>query len=107
MSDELKFKTLSDMGCVKIYSKDLSTFFKNGYGDGENTVYIKLSEYDINAYKGYDFVGSFTVLKNGSVYLSEYDCNLKPIYTFEIGRYFIYINEKQVVIQKIDEFLNC
>jgi len=35
-----KLTVSADMGCVKIYTRDLSLFINNGFGDGMHHLYI-------------------------------------------------------------------
>ena len=81
------FKTYSDMGSVKIFTDDVSLFFPNGYGDGENNVMI-YDEQNKHLEKNNEFVGHFTV--KTKAHLSEYDCKDAPIFTFKLGRWFVY-----------------
>jgi len=107
-----KFKTWSDMGCIKIFSNDLSLFFSNDIGDGGNIVKIYKKEPLIEDKKGkknniLTFLGHFTVKEKDSVWLSEYDCSNKSLYCFDIGRWFVSLSGNcEFFIYKIDEELH-
>jgi hypothetical protein len=97
-----KFKTISDMGSVKIFTSDVSFFFNNGFGDGENIVQInnKTLKNSVDS-----FLGHFTI--KTKAYLSEYDCKDNAIYEFEKGRYFVHLVKEGVFnITKEDEELD-
>jgi hypothetical protein len=85
------------MGSIKIFNNGMSCFFANGYGDGSNVVEIR-KESDEKS----EFLGHFTVKKE-EAYLSIYDCEDKPIYTFKKGRYFVHLKEAgHFIIYKCD-----
>lgn len=94
-------RTACDVGSIKIFSKEMSTFFSNGVGDVPNKVTINET---INTWiNKYNFLGYFTVKKNNSVHLSGYDCDDTPIYTFKTGRYFVYLKKPtEFLIQLVD-----
>ena len=103
----MKFKTDSDMGNVKVFSKLMSAFFANGFGDGTNSV-----EVNTNANKrvsnGFEFLGHFTAKKENEVHLSKYDCSDEPIYTFGKGRWFVYLKSPlKMLISKCDNEVHC
>jgi hypothetical protein len=95
----IKHTTYSDMGNIKVFNKELSCFFDNGFGDGKNNVYI----YPKGTKKRQDnFLGHFTVVTKA--HLSEYDCNLDSIYTFSKGRWFVFLKSPcNFIITKVDE----
>ena len=84
----MKLVTSCDMGSIKIFNEGMSCFFGNKMGDGNNTVEIREEDYDSN--KDELFVGHFTS-KNGKVKLSAYDCEDDAIFTFPVGRWFVYL----------------
>ncbi len=87
------FLTDCDMGSIKIYNSNMSLFYGNGVGDGENIVniYTKTSV-DVPG----NFVGHFAV-KGNDTYLSSYDCIDKPLYKFGKGRWFVYRESEKPV----------
>lgn len=94
-----EFKTISDVGCIKVYNSGLSCYFSNNSGDGINKVYIVSEVINPETKK---FVGSFDVRKNA--YLSSSDCSYEPIYKFKKGRWFVFLTSPGVFeITKIDE----
>lgn len=103
-----KTDVLCDMGTIKIFNGGLSCFFYNDLGDFPNTVDI----YEKYSYKewskktvGMKFLGHFTV-KN-KAYLSAYDCANAPCYTFDRGRWFVYLKEaRHFLIVKVDKELH-
>jgi len=98
----MKFKTSCDMGSIKIFNKDLACFFSNDFGDGGNIVEIDTrGKRDTSSMK---FIEHFTV--KTKAYLSDYDCGENKIYTFEKGRYFVYLKKPtHFIIQKVDEYV--
>ncbi len=92
----ITFTTISDIGCIKLFTQDTAFYFRNNFGDVENVVNIfeepERPEADFN------FVGSFDVRFNGKVSLSSMDCSVEAIYDFtKTGRYFVYLNDKGAV----------
>lgn len=83
------FITSCDMGAIKIFTKDVALFFNNGIGDLPTTVriYERPRKY---APKGAEFIEHFTV--KSEAYLSGYDCEDDPIYTFKKGRWFVFLH---------------
>jgi len=90
------FTTSCDMGSVKIFDKANSFFFDNGIGDVPTEVTItdeKTNDRD------YIFLGHFTVKQKNKVHLSSYDCSDDKIFTFPIGRWFVYlIKDAEILI---------
>lgn len=85
------FVTISDIGSIAIASDIFVMYIRNYMGDGENIVNIGPPPEKIlkdNA----SFMGVFKVKKDEAVFLSNYDCEIEPIYTFELGRYFVYLD---------------
>lgn len=85
-----KFKVNADMGSVKVFDKNFSAFFSNGYGDGEATVYISEKEPDRKEFTQYV---ELLEIKT-KAYLAAYDCNDESIHTFVKGRYHVYNDRK-------------
>ena len=85
---------------VKVYSKEMSAFFDNGIGDGSMVVrvYPKVLSYEKQAGADEEFIGHFTVREPKSVFLSGYDCDDEPLYTFGIGRWFVYRPKGGVIV---------
>ena len=97
----MKLKTVCDMGSIKIFNDTISCFFSNNWGDGENIVEIsnKNTKRDTRNYK---FLGHFTV--KTEAFLSAYDCEDEPIYTFTKGRWFVYlVKSTKFYISKVDD----
>ena len=98
-----KFETDCDMGSIKVYNKGMACFFRNGIGDLPTTVYIRdgeinmaeIAELPHDASKA-QFLEHFTV--KDKAYLSEYDCDDIPIYTFSKGRWFVYLFEEAILL---------
>ena len=112
----MKLKTMCDMASIKIFNEGMSCFFSNGFGDGENTVNIykkslicgkKYDDLSKERQKAKDnFLGHFTV--KDKAYLSDYDCEDSPAYTFDKGRWFVYLEEPMIFhIEKIDEDIHA
>jgi len=104
--------TVSDMGNIKIFSKDLSCFFANGFGDADNKVRIinskKISGVHVSKvseqYQDAEFLGHFTAKNDDEVFLSEYDCNNEKIHSFKRGRWFVYLLKPlHFLIERVDE----
>ena len=90
MKKSKKFIVHCDMGCVKIFTKDTAFFFRNGIGDGTYGVKVYKRGTLIEKGDNLDFINCFEVLTKNTVYLANYDCESEPIYTFDIGRWFVY-----------------
>ncbi len=93
------FTTVSDIGCIKLFTQDTAFYFRNNFGDVENTVNIY--EEPERPEKDFTMVGSFDVLnaerrdEEDGVYLADLDVSYNPIFTFyKPGRYFVYLNDK-------------
>jgi len=98
----MRFTTYSDMGSIKIHNGTMSTFFQNGYGDGQNKVTIRRKAPKRKTIwpKG-EFLGHFTV--KTEAYLSDYDCNDGALYTFDVGRWFVFRTAiDKFIIEKVD-----
>lgn len=95
-------KPVSDMASIKIFSKEFSSFFGNEVGDGTNTVIIYNERSQVPDKKQGRFLGHFSVKKNNSVFLSNYDCADDPIYTFSTGRWFVNCKDMTFLIERID-----
>ena len=101
-----KVMTFSDMGSIKIFNDTMSCFFGNDIGDVENNVVITEKESDYQHDYKSKFAGHFTV--KTEAFLSEYDCEDTPVYTFEPGRWFVELLEPaHFHIYKVDEDLNA
>ena len=101
------YYTDCDMGNIKIFNKDMSCFFMNGFGDSTTKVriYDKPRPKHKSNLEG-EFLGHFTV--KTKAYLSAYDCNDESIHNFNKGRYFVYrMKELDLVIEKIDEDIHA
>ena len=85
-----KFLTNCDMGSIKVSTGDVSLFFGNGIGDGGNVVEIEEGHQGLPAHS-WEFIEHFTVKKDQTVYLCEYDCSDVPIHYFKKGRWFVYL----------------
>lgn len=96
-----KYITGSDMANIKIFTKDMSCFFSNGYGDGINLVEVK-SESPKDT-KG--FVGHFTVKNNkNGAYLSGDDCSNTKFHKFTRGRWWVHlVKPRHFIIYKQDD----
>ena len=108
----LKFETSCDMGSIKIFNKGMACFFSNDIGDCPTTVYIREKKIkdlkDLGKFDGKNikFLQHFTV--KDKAYLSDYDCEDSPIYTFGKGRWFVYLIEEAVMlIEKVDEDIHA
>jgi len=85
----MQISTISDIGCIKIYTNDCAFYFSNNVGDGGNIVKIFNEPQPIDKHK---FMGSFIVKSRDSVRLSYYDCGEEEEYVFDkIGRWFVYL----------------
>lgn len=94
-----KFNCFADMGSVKIVGEDFNVCFSNGFGDGGFDVIVGKKP---PKGKG-NFEGHFTVKKENSVRIAEYDCGYDVFeYTFSIGRWFVFNYEGNIYIKKID-----
>ena len=109
-----KFETSCDMGSIKIYNEGMACFFGNGIGDVPTIVYIredKMTPKDMAEMCKFDgkhtkFIEHFTV--KDKAYLSSYDCEDDPIYTFGKGRWFVSLIEEAVMlIEKVDEDIHA
>lgn len=101
----MKFRTTCDMGSIKIFNQGLSCFFDNKIGDVPTIVeVVKFTKKDRHC--GAKFLGHFTV--KDKAYLSAYDCDDDPIYTFNKGRWFVYLlKPAHLRIEKIDNDLHA
>lgn len=98
-----KFETDCDMGGIKIYNDTMSIFFSNNVGDVPNIVIV--TDKNKNASAG-DFLGHFTV--KTEAHLSSYDCDNIPLFTFPMGRWFVYLEKPtQFRIIKVDEDIHA
>ena len=87
----MQFRTVSDMGSIKIFSDNMSAFFANGMGDCANRVDV-ITRVSKNSFKHQmEFLGHFTVKEDNEVHLSSYDCEDDSIHTFGVGRWFVYL----------------
>jgi hypothetical protein len=98
-----RFETDCDMGSIKIYTEDASWFFSNGIGDVPTAIDIKDSLPKTRKNND-EFLGHFTVKTEGTVFLSFYDCEDDKVYTFPVGRWFVYRKKRgaHIVIQLTD-----
>lgn len=89
------FEVGADMGSVKLGNEDVFFFFHNGYGDGGHKciIYEKGHKKNVLGDTGH-FEGQFCVREKNKVHLYEYDCGGSRIYTFALGRYFVYSDKK-------------
>ncbi len=104
----MQFKTYSDMGSIRIYTPDVSFFFANGYGDGENIVEVTLKQQEHTTKA---FSGHFSVITEA--HLAENDCEPsmvcandpeRSLYAFGRGRWFVYLDKPGVfVIEYTDD----
>ena len=98
-----RFETDCDMGSIKIFNDTMSVFFMNNIGDVPNTVTI--SDKQTNKKKN-EFLGHFTV--KTKAFLSRYDCDDTPIFTFTKGRWFVeLINDSHFYIYKCDNDIHA
>lgn len=102
---EWEFETDCDMGQVKIHTKDVSLFFDNGMGDVPTRVEIigRLPKSDQEREDEGEFLGHFTVKTKGSVSLSYYDCDDSEIFTFPVGRWFVYRKRKAHLVIRLND----
>ena len=99
----MKIITDSDMASIKIHTNDVSLFFDNELGDGENIVHITKGKVPINA----KFLGHFTV--KTKAWLSGYDCDDSKVYEFTKGRWWVHLIEEKCIfyIKKEDEDIHA
>lgn len=95
----MKFITNCDMGSVKVFSDTMSAFFSNGVGDCPTRVEIyPRKNTHKNKWPESEFLGHFTVKEKNTVHLSYYDCSDDAIYTFGVGRWFVYRPKDRVLL---------
>ena len=94
------FTTVSDIGCIKLFTRDTAFYYRNNFGDVENEV--RIYEEPERPEKDFEFVGSFDVLIPGGVSMAEIDCGdnysgiVKHVFQ-KPGRYFVYLNDKGAI----------
>jgi hypothetical protein len=97
------FETDCDMGSIKIFNDSMSVFFMNNIGDFPNTVTI--SNKQTNKKKS-EFLGHFTV--KTKAFLSGYDCDDTPLFTFPKGRWFVeLVGDSHFYIYKCDNDIHA
>lgn len=89
------FDVGADMGSIKLGNEDVFFFFNNGFGDGGHKciVYEKGHKKNVLEDPG-NFEGQFCVRSKNKVHLYSDDCGGSRIYTFDLGRYFVYSDKK-------------
>ncbi|MFK8243899.1 MULTISPECIES: hypothetical protein [unclassified Facklamia] len=90
--------TLSEAGSVLVGNDSFSVSIKNGYGDGESTVYV-LNETDNFEDDLMEFSG---VVAGTEFYISSYDCDNSWITKLPLsGKYMTYYYDSIVCLRKI------
>lgn len=79
------FKTMSDIGGVKVGTDDFSVIISNGYGDGVTRVAVFDNAEDFYS----DTVMHFYTTIKGHFYIYDYDCGGVPVKELN-GRYGVY-----------------
>ena len=106
MEPDYSFTCDCDMGCIKVFSEDLSLFWPNGVGDVPTIVDIYTEREDLSE-EG-KWLGHFTVKTEDSVYLAQYDCSHDPVYTFSVGRWWVYrIDDAHFAMILVDQDLHA
>ena len=94
------FKTISDVGAVKVGSKDFNVLIPSNRGDGEIRVAIFYSDEEINL----SLLNFFTSIDvNGeNTFIYDFDCdNAKPALQLAEGRYSVYCYEGLVAFVRL------
>jgi hypothetical protein len=87
----IELRYMADMGCLKIFDENYSSFYHNGYGDGIFNVFIVLDKRrEID--KSWEYVELVEVKKKA--FVSYYDCSDDVMFILPKGRYFVYRNRE-------------
>ncbi|MBR7928438.1 hypothetical protein KBI51_09705 [Aerococcaceae bacterium zg-ZUI334] len=90
--------TMSEAGSVLVGNDSFSVAIKNGYGDGESTVYVL----DENCTFEDDLMEFHSVISGKEFYISRYDCENDWIEGLPLsGKYMTYYYDSIVCLRKI------
>ena len=87
------FKTVSDIGGVKIGNDKFTVIIPNGYGDGDTRIAI-VNRGEIN-----DNMFNFFTFIEGDINIYSYDCGDDVVKTIS-GKYGVYYWEGFVIFEK-------
>jgi hypothetical protein len=108
-----KYTTSCDMGSIKIFNDDMSTFFLNDIGDCPNIVEVYGAVEGKKKMEGkgnseWTFLGHFTV-KGKPAHLSDDDCYDNSVHMFNKGRWFVFLlagsSKFRIILQ--DKEIHC
>lgn len=98
-------KTYADIGSLKIYNETMSLYLRNGVGDLPSKIIIEENQTpdeEEAIRKELETVGNMVSSDifevKTTAYLSEYDCDEKPIYQFKAGFCHVTLFENAVFL---------